>query len=376
MVSNQRFWLTEKRSVRYAQGRETSGCYSSVMRDLPTAGSFGAVDRLFGTSGSFQEESCILRIGLARCTILIIAFLLVMASTSWAWEFTIDSALVNFRFVYASQAGANGFFGPFNTDMSSKGADLASMNGWFQRRMLSGTTAILSSTRFVMFPVLRFNKAVYLTGTYRIAPEISQNSNLFLDPDLETAFSNGVWTRLWMTVNTPLGKIYYGRRGFQQGCGLQFSNAEIAEDVLDVSRRIVEIFQLETYYGPLTLGAGLYPWRRGSLLYWNFEDQNAARAVHVLSYVRCVAGSIDAGVGGFYWVFDEGPEGQVSTRGRVSTPPSTTSGTEGWIYFKYGSARFFFNAEADWYYRTIRYQASQDGTFFSEPAISEPGGGS
>ena len=87
----------------------------------------------------------------------------------------------------------------------------------------------------------------------------------------------------------------------------------------------MEIFQLETYYGPLTLGAGLYPVERGSLLYWNFEDQNSARAVHVLSYVRYVAGSIDAGVGGFFWVFDEGPEGQVSTRGRVSTPPSTTS---------------------------------------------------
>jgi len=56
-----------------------------------------------------------------------------MPSASWAWEFTIDSVLLNFRFVYASQAGSNGFFGPFNVDMSSKNADLASLNGWFRK---------------------------------------------------------------------------------------------------------------------------------------------------------------------------------------------------------------------------------------------------
>ncbi len=150
----------------------------------------------------------------------------------------------------------------------------------------------------------------------------------------------------------------------------------MAEDFLDVSRRTVEIFQLETFYGPFTIGAGLYPWRRGSLLYWNFEDQNAARAAHVLGYVRYVAANIDTGIGGFYWTFDEGPEGQTSTQERISTPPSTTCGTEGWIYFKYTNARLFFNAEADWFYRTVRYQSSQDGTFYGEPAIPFQDGGS
>jgi len=307
---------------------------------------------------------------------LIINVLLVTPSTSSAWQFSIDSALVNFRFVYASQAGANGFFGPFNTDMSSQGGDLASLNGWFRRKMLSGTTAVASSTRLVIFPLLRFNEAVFLAGTYRIFPETVQNPDPFLTSERETGFSHGTWTRLWMTVNTPWGTIYYGRRGFQQGCGLQFSSAEVAEDVIDVTSRTVQIFQLETFYGPLTIGAGLYPWRRGSLLYWNLEDQNTARTAHVLNYIRYAAGSIDAGIGGFYWVFDEGPESQRSTQKRASTPPSTTTGTEGWIYVKYANRVLFLNAEADWYYETIRYQSSQDGTFFGESAEPFPGGGS
>jgi len=242
--------------------------------------------------------------------------------------------------------------------------------------MTSGSTAIASSTRLIVFPFLRFNKAVLLTGAYRIEPENTQSTEAFFADDLETVFSRGRWTRLWMTVNTPLGKIYYGKRGFLQGCGLQFSNTQDAEDILDVARRSVEIFQVEAYQGPFTVGAGLYPWRRGSLLYWNYEDQSAARTVHLLSYVRYSAGSIDAGIGGFYWTFDEGPESRLSTQKRASTPPSTTSGTEGWIYVKYTNGRLFFNAEADWYYDTIRYQSSQDGTFYGEPAITYTGGGS
>ena len=308
-------------------------------------------------------------------TLLIITLPLVMPSASCAWEFTIDSVLLNFRFVYASQAGPNGFFGPFNVDMSSSESNLASLNGWFRRGMLSGTTAVASSTRFTIFPLLRFNKAVFLTGTYKIGPENPQDQPS-LTPEVETIFSRGTWTRLWMTVDTPLGKIYYGRRAFQQGCGLQFSGTQDAEDILDVAKRTVEIFQLQTYYGPFTVGTGIYPWRRGSLLYWNYEDQNAARSAHVLGYVRYAAGDIDAGIGGFYWVFNEGPESRLSTQERSETPPSTTSGTEGWIYVKYTNGRLFFNAEADWYYKTIKYQPSQDGSFFGDHEVPPEGGGS
>ncbi len=106
------------------------------------------------------------------------------------------------------------------------------------------------------------------------------------------------------------------------------------------------------------------------------EDHNAARAVHVLAYVRYLAGPVDAGVGGFYWAFDDGPEAQRTAKARAQAPPSSTSATEGWLYVKYNSGRVFLNAEADWYYETVRYQSSQNGTFFGNPAIPYPGGGS
>ena len=55
-----------------------------------------------------------------------ILFLIVTPGLAFAWEFSIESSLLNFRYIYASQAGSNGFFGPFNVDMSSKGGDLGS----------------------------------------------------------------------------------------------------------------------------------------------------------------------------------------------------------------------------------------------------------
>jgi hypothetical protein len=301
---------------------------------------------------------------------LITSSLLCIPSLCPAWEFNIESALLSFRYVYASQAGSNGFFGPFNTDNGSKTqGDLAPLNGWFQRKMISGTTAETSFSRFSIFPALKLNKAVEIRGTYRIASDITNDIAAIQDPDLENVISYGRWTRLWVTVDTPLGKLYYGRRGFQQGLGLQFSSADTAEEIFESGRRTVEIFQLESYWGPFTIGAGFYPWRLGSKNYknsqgyWNIDDQNAARTTHLLGYLRYAAGTIDTGLGGFYFAFHEGPESKQSVSARKSYSPRYTNATEGWLYLKYNNGRLFFNTEADWYYRTIKYQTAQDGSF-------------
>ena len=126
---------------------------------------------------------------------------------------------------------------------------------------------------------------------------------LYENPDIETTFSDGRWTRLWMTVDTPMGRIYYGKRGFQQGLGLQFGSVETADEIFEADRRTVELFQLETFYGPFTFGAGFYPRRRGSVRYWNPDDQNSSRTIDVPGYARYAAGKVDIGVGGFYLHF-------------------------------------------------------------------------
>jgi hypothetical protein len=305
----------------------------------------------------------------------VILLVLVIPSPSRAWEVSIQSAALQYRYVYASQAGPRGFFGPYNTDNRQSGADLAQLNGWFQRRMLSGTTAAFSLTRLLVFSDFALNKAVALHGTCQIGPFNEENERTLPDLETESVIPDARWTRLWISVATPLGNIFYGKRGFREGCGLQFGNGRTAEEVLESARRTVEILQLETFHGPFTLGLGFYPWRRGSEDYWNPEDQNAAQTHHVLGYVRYQAGNLDAGFGGFHWAFNEGPEAERNTRRRASTPPSSTWATEGWLYAKYSNGRVFLNAEADWYYRTIRYQASQDGTFFGKPALIAGGGG-
>jgi hypothetical protein len=308
--------------------------------------------------------------------LFVLLFVGTAASGAKAWQLTIQSAVLDSRYVYASQSGPRGFFGPYNIDLGTAAGDLASLNGWFRKRMVSGTTAEVAQTQLIVFPDLILNNAVALHGTYQLGPFNTETDRTLTDQESETVLPDGRWTRLWITVNTPVGMIYYGKRGFQQGCGLQFGSGRTAEEVLDSDRRTEEIVQLETFFGPLTLGAGFYPWRRGSRRFWNLEDHNAARNVHVLAYARYLAGKVDAGLGGFYWAFDDGPEAQRTTKARVAAPPSSTTGTEGWLYVKYHSGRVFLNAEADWYYRTVRYQSSQDGTFFGEPAIPFVGGGS
>ena len=291
----------------------------------------------------------------------------------------IQSALFSYRYLYASQMGNRGFFGPYNIDMGSTEGDLASLNGWFQQKMVSGSTGVISRTRLVIFPVLKVNPAVAVRGTFQIGPILPDNLRDVVTPETRLLVAEirrlrfaGKWRRLWIEVNTPLGMVYYGNRPFLQGCGLQFSSPRTAEETEDTTERSEEILQFETFTGPLTFGAGFYPWRLGSPRYWNPEDHNAARVAHVLGYLRYGSGCVDTGVGGFYLTFNEGPESERTKEARASLAPSTTTATEGWSYFKYSNGSIFFNIEADWYYRTIRRQRSQNGLFLGASRDRQP----
>lgn len=318
--------------------------------------------------------------------VCILSLCLSLPSDSFAWELKIRSALFSFHYLYASQMGNQGFFGVYDVDMGSTGGDLASLNGWFRRRMVSGTTGVTSSVRLVLSPVLQVNEAVSVHGTYRVGPFRADNLGEWLgvyagefNSESWALASAGKWTRLWIEVNTPVGKIYYGKRFFRQGCGLQFGAGRIAEEVEETAHRTEEILELQAFTGPLTIGLGFYPWRRGSARYWNDEDHNAARVADIVGYARYAAGCVDMGAGGFYQTFNEGPEAERTREERAFAIPKTTTATEGWLYLKYSDGYLFFNAEADWYYRTIRRQGSQSGRILmgsrDETAESETSAG-
>lgn len=287
--------------------------------------------------------------------------MLLFPSPARGWDFSIESAAFYFRYVYSSQLGSNGFFGPFNVDAGTSGADYAPLNGWYDDKLLSGTTAETSTTRFAIFPILKLNNAIAIRGTYRINSDQINNLAAVENPDFEYVISYGRWTRLWVTAQTPLGAVYFGRRGFRQACGFQFSSAESAEDIFDTGRRSVEMFLLDVPWGPFHIGAGFYPWRLGSRDYWNLDDQNAARHTHLLGYLKYSGAVFETGFGGFYSSTHDGPESQQTTTNRNAYPPRQTRLTEGWIYLKYNDGRFFMNAEADWFYRSIAYKPAMNG---------------
>lgn len=312
---------------------------------------------------------------------LILVFFFLWPRSSSALELQIQSGLFALHYLYASQMGARGFFGPYDTDMSSKRGDYASLNGWFRRRLVSGTTGLMYSNELVIFPVLKINEAVSVHGTYRVGFLLTDN----VADRRGTGTPRGIaearrlepddrWTRLWVQVNSPLGRIYYGKKWFRQACGLQFGAGRTAEEIEESARRAEEILQIEAFTGPLTIGAGFYPWRRGSRQYWNTEDQNTAQVAHLLAYARYAAGPLESGFGGFYSTFNQGPEAERTQAARESAVPSNTTATEGWLYLKFSNGYFFFNTELDWYYRTIRYQKSQDGTFNGEPDNTDGSG--
>jgi len=365
-----------------------------------------------------------------RCrSILAAAFLvfclLFWASTVWAWEMSLKAATYRFSYTFASQSGINGFFGPYNVDNSSSGGNFAPLNGWLGGNVVSGSDAGRSASYLRAIPQLYLHEAAHIGGTYRIGVYPTATA-----PGANTIMSLGQWLRLGIFVETPLGRITYGKMRFGAGSGLQFSLGNRTEEFLlleapyiswpsartnreslffntglaweDLHKMTdqekqryasdngISLDQLKKWdENPdaadastggagsiLKFGLGFYPWHLGSTRYWDMQDLNAAQTSNFLAYVTYSSGPVEAEVGGLYSAFHDGPEAQQTVAARLSAPPVYTHTAEGFISLKYNNGRFFCYGEADWYYQTVRYQASQNGTFFGAPALIPGGGGS
>ncbi len=285
--------------------------------------------------------------------------LITMPGATLAWEFSMlgSSTFITQRY---SQGGPGGFFGPYDFDASVGAAGaFASANGWLGPQVgniSSGAVASQSNFSTSLFPTLRINPAVSLQGVYRIG-----NSPTEAFPGSTVPFAFGEWLQWWASVNTPHGLVAYGKRPFSFGCGLQY----------ELGNRTQEHLALVSYYGPLTIGLGLYPWRPVSEyrdlgeLYWNSADSNGANRTDFYGLLTYENGPFEAGIMSSWYSYHAGPERGISTVTRLSIAPLDVSLNEGSVYLKYNNGRFFFNAEADWIYRTARWQKSAAGTFLT-----------
>ncbi|MEW6347675.1 MAG: hypothetical protein AB1646_01315 [Thermodesulfobacteriota bacterium] len=312
----------------------------------------------------------------------------VMAGDGHGWEFSMTGG-ATYTYLYYSQAGTRGFFGPSDVDRSAAIAtlsvpplnpvggqkptlttvnntnvpgDFATANGWLGLQtggVVSGSDAARSFFSTVLNTRLQVNPAFRLEGSYRIG-----NSDTFTFPGNTVAFAVGEWLAWWATAELPWGRVVFGKRPFGFGCGFQY----------DVTNRTEEYLTLVTQHGPVSLGLGFYPWRRSSQLlnpvfsapvYWNDHDQNAAPRKDWFGFVHYESANVEAGIGGTYAACHFGPESSTRIEDRERIPALDTDETEGWIYFKYFNGRFFFDAEADWFYKTSRFRRSLSGTFLT-----------
>ena len=293
-----------------------------------------------------------------KLVVLIVSIMLgMMQAPAFGWEFGVagSSTFVASRY---SQGGAAGFFGPFNVDLAGAG-DYANANGWLGPQagnLVSGSVGSNSSFSTSLFPWIRVNPAVSLQGVYRIG-----NTQTETLPGATVSFAPGEWLQWWATINTPWGLVAYGKRPFVYGCGLQY----------DGGNRTQENLALVSYVGPLTIGLGVYQWRPNpeyrdlSEMYWNVSDNNGVNLGDLYGFVTYEDGPFEMGVLAQYYAYHSGPERGTTALTRSELAPLDVSMKEGSVYMKYNTGRFFFNAEADWIYRTARWQKSLTSTFLT-----------
>jgi hypothetical protein len=281
-----------------------------------------------------------------------------LANESFAWEVSLRATSV-FEYDLYTQNNANGFFGKPNSDNGTTTAgDFTPVNGWLGipvNNLVSGSDASRSYFSTNLYPVLHVNPAIKLEGAYRIG-----NSDTDTNPGATVTWANV--EALWWAISleTPVGLLGYSKRPFDFGCGLQY----------DGNNRTEEYLSLASTYGPLTFGGGVYPWRRaapvqeitGRQPYWNIYDKASIPRSDLFAYLKYASGPLETGVGGTYFTYHFGPEGFVFAADRANVPGLSAWSSEGWIYAKYNNGRFFLNAEADWQYRTAKYEPSISGS--------------
>jgi hypothetical protein len=285
-----------------------------------------------------------------------------------------------------NQAGRNGFFGPYNVD-NGAGTRVANLNFWnggqFDTNFVSGSDAGWIYSEGHLHFHFQVNSALRATCEYRIASfgePVSEDYLAYNNPGVNTAISEGQWTILYVTAQTPWGQVAFGKRRWGFGIGLQYDG----ESSVLTRSPTTETLLLNAPYGPFDIGIGFSPFRyvgRSSndlvfdelgdpfnlievtpgveRRYYSRADKSGRMSRDLLGYLLYQSGSVQIGLLGVYGAFHLGPEASLAAQQRIAQDSMYTHGA---LFLKYFDGRFFLNGEAAWLYWTDRY-ADPDGLF-------------
>ena len=293
-----------------------------------------------------------------------------------AWEFSVEGSL-KWEYESYSQAGGNGFFGPYDVDRGGVAPDAAVTNAWLGVQvgeLASGSDNAVDTLYMAFNPEILLNKAVRIRGQYYIGswatPGADTSEGALTRSEyfnstalgIRRSFSPGYWNTLWITVQTPVGIIVLGKRPHVFGIGTFFDGTD---------NKSVEPLALVAPFGPFRLGIGSFLWRAGAERYFEITDKNNVRHPHMGGFLTYQAGPLDIGVTTDYVRFHTGPEAltravtTATAQGRDTLIPQDVVISSGGLYVKYFDGRFFFNTEWDWLNLIRENQRSLNGLIFS-----------
>jgi hypothetical protein len=376
-----------------------------------------------------------------RFLILAALMAIVLAAPVWAFELKMEGNY-NWSYEIRSQGGSAGFFGRFDQDAGSGKAGtgvgfMAPVNFWVGNLytsardeshpvspdraylgLVSGSDAATNTMYMDTNVELKITEAIRVRGLYHIGEWLysrnwgtvnpwpgvmidAQGRNLspvpngmsadetlnanygvgylngsqYLNnryPGITRSFSPGYWNTLWLTAEFPIGILTIGKRPSSFGMGLFWNGAE---------NRSSESCSLFANYGPLRLGFGFYPARRGFTTipyidgidgfayggdsngyprtafapnyYYLDVDKNGLRSYDMGPTVTYRSGAVDIGVIANWMTRHNGGEGVIDTPANRSTVAQYIYGDfnefYGGAYFKFNNGKFIFNSEVDWY---------------------------
>lgn len=165
----------------------------------------------------------------SRCaSLLIIASCLICFQSARAeWDFTLSGAKPAFYYGHYTQLGQNGFFGPYDVDLSLTG-DFAPLNGWVGNSsdvnfLTAGTDAAISSLVLVTDARLT-GDWVEARGRYYINPYVTSTTQ-----GAYVAVSPGQLATWSVVAKLPVFLIGYGKQDFSKGLMLQFGSSRTKE---------------------------------------------------------------------------------------------------------------------------------------------------